>query len=66
MSEKKGLVTTAIEHKFLCEGYVLIEETPPFRMYKKGENRIVYHVPSCKVWKRYKFDDTMNDGGEWI
>lgn len=38
------------EEEIKARGYEIVDEQPPFRIYEKHRKRIVYHVPSARIW----------------
>ena len=43
----------SIEQAIKLRGYELVDETPPFRTYEREHKRIIYHIPSKKVWGKF-------------
>lgn len=52
---------TRIEDRLKEQGYVLIDETAPFRIYERNKERLVFHYPSDKVWGKFDLENPLNN-----
>lgn len=48
-----------IEDKISGKGYAVLSEKGNLRVYFRGQFRVLYHVPSGKIWSKYFVKDQM-------
>lgn len=54
-----------LEKELESKGYKVVDETPPFKLYEKKGRRLVYHIPSGKIWGKFDFNTGERRSEKW-